>query len=306
MESFVHGYRYLALRFHLTSVDDLRAVIASTFEQVIRQDGTFIGGEEKLKQFTSPTSPFQVVGNRELQRILNLLAKGCHSFYQKVNIDRMRASYGISSGHVQHPGKAGADNRKILQEDAFDELLAREVAVVLDEESDGEDSSTEDSDEDTTQSDPADVEGWLTGHVNLINVFKTFSKNSDVLQDKSEDRFVSARQRPVHDALPRMQSSDIASLSLSGTLEFRSRWQAAHSTGGSKSWEQLPSVSPRSPFLRSLSPHMHPLTPGASFESASVSSLGLQSRKRARECEDPDVAPVDLCEDERGLKRRAY
>ncbi|KAI0794694.1 hypothetical protein C8Q74DRAFT_1366107 [Fomes fomentarius] len=304
LESIVHAYRHLTLRYHLTDVTPkLRSFIETTYEEVMKFNGVLIGGSTKLGQFASAQSPFRVIKNPHLQSVLDALAKGCFSFYDQINLDRMQEKYGIEdearpqlaedvhatiwiqesdqrmfetaglSVALNHLTGAQSEGSG-AQLEAGEAQLSRETSEAQSEAGSSSSLRPTDRDRDAVQAepdDPCDIHGFLSSHGGLRNVFGLYIGYPTLL-DKGDDYFRMAQPSPLFMHPPRSQTSDLASKSLSGTME----WNSMHRG---------------SPLLGS-----------------SVSSADSQLGKRAREDASEDVSADTsgkLPEDEPASKRRA-
>ncbi|KAI0794665.1 hypothetical protein C8Q74DRAFT_1366081 [Fomes fomentarius] len=295
LESIVHAYRHLTLRYHLTDITPkLRSFIETTYEKVIMVNGVLKGGFTKLGQFASPRSPFEVIGNPHLQSVLDALAKGCFSFYDQINLDRMQEKYGIED--EARPQLAEDVHATIWIQESDQRMFETAGLSVANHptgaQSEGSGAQLEaseaqseagsstslrptDRDRDAVQAepdDPCEIHGFLSSHVGLRNVFYLY-KNYPTLLDKGVDYFCMKQPSPLFMHPPRYRSSDLASKSLSGTMEWNSMHRGSPLPG---SWR---------------------------------SSVGCQLGKRAREDASEDVSggtSAKLLEDsEPASKRRA-
>ncbi len=298
LESIVHAYRYLVLRYHLTDVTPiLRSFVKTTYEEVIEVKGVLMGGWKKLAQFSCPPrSPFEVIGNDHLQSVLDALAKGCFSFYDQINLDRMQEKYGIEDDAP--PILPVAENVHVttwMQEsdEAMFETaglsLARNNPTGAQSQRSGAQlkagSSTSrrptDCDRDALQAepdDPCEIHGFLSSHAGLRRVFGLYTGYPDMM-DKDVDYLRIKQPAPLFMHLPRSQTSDLASKSLSATMQ-RSSMRAS-------SRQSLALVTQSAGL-------------GSPLPGSRRSSVGSESQlgKRARENASEDV-------DEPASKRRA-
>ncbi|KAI0794668.1 hypothetical protein C8Q74DRAFT_1366084 [Fomes fomentarius] len=232
LESIVHAYRHLTLCYHLTDVTPkLRNFIETTYEKVIMVNGVLMGGFTKLGQFASPRSPFEVIGNPHLQSVLDALAKGCFSFYDQINLDRMQEKYGIQNEAlpklvedvhatpvtIEEPVDLLELSRRAKRREA-----ASAKALTGPQSKDGSSTSRPPGDTSHTEpEDPCDIDGFLSSHEDLSDVFYIY-KNYPTLLDKGVDYFRMKQPAPLFMHPPRYRTSDLASKSLSGTMEWNS------------------------------------------------------------------------------------
>ncbi len=292
------------LRYHLTDVTRiLRSFVKTTYEEVVEVNGVLMGGWNKLAQFASPRSPFEVIEDPHLQTILDALAEGCFSFYDQINRTRMQEKYGIQI-EPAHPKRVQPPPIPVTIEKPIDLLelsrraRRREAASAKPpkrpQSKDG--SSTPrrftDRDRDAPQAepdDPCDVDGFLSFHANLVEVFYLYNDYPN-LANKGGDYLRVERPPPlsVFWHPESSQSSDLASLSPSESTE---------------PIDQSPAfVIPARPFGEPPLPKSSVVLAGRS--PVADSQLG----KRAREDASNDVsadASAKLSEDEPASKRRA-
>ncbi|KAI0794681.1 hypothetical protein C8Q74DRAFT_1327219 [Fomes fomentarius] len=235
LESIVHSYRYLVLRYHVTDVSmnsELRTFVEATYEQVTKVNGVLIGGMTKLRQFTSPTSPFKVFENDDLQSVLDALADGCFSFYAQISLPRMQEKYGIEKNlaSIKRDKLPPTSWEKSARHLA---MLARRTerrGTASDKPPTGpqakDESSTSrpptDRDGNTSHTkpeDPCDVDGFLSSHADLLDVFFLYDNDHPTLTDKGDDYFRIQQPTPLFMHPPRYRTSDLASKSLSGTMQ---------------------------------------------------------------------------------------
>ncbi|KAM5541457.1 hypothetical protein V8D89_005011 [Ganoderma adspersum] len=77
IESFVHVFLYLVLRYHATYINCIEDLARGLFEQASLIGGVKVGGDAKLFMIRSGTVPFRVVSNKPLQARLSTLLQGC-------------------------------------------------------------------------------------------------------------------------------------------------------------------------------------------------------------------------------------
>ncbi|KAI1791908.1 hypothetical protein LXA43DRAFT_384235 [Ganoderma leucocontextum] len=86
IESFIHAFRYMVLRFHRTDIMGIRSHVESYFEHSIKVGNVRLGGQSKMDYFDLKRSSFRVRNNPRLQALLDDIASGCHrEFYKLVD-----------------------------------------------------------------------------------------------------------------------------------------------------------------------------------------------------------------------------
>ncbi|KAI0794673.1 hypothetical protein C8Q74DRAFT_1445969 [Fomes fomentarius] len=194
LESFVHLFRNLVLRFHHTNASrrgTLAELVTSLFDSVSRVGGALVGGHLKLEQFKSPKSPFLVINNSALQAVLDALAQGCYSFYAQVTEDHMEATYGVlddTQEDTMEPYEVAFDMDGIEQDWFEDSQGGPQTKIDIEESTQPSDDSHNGSGDVNSDDDPCDIEGYLSEHKGLANAFHLFSK-CPARNDKTDDLF---------------------------------------------------------------------------------------------------------------------
>lgn len=236
VESFVHVFRNLVLRFHHTNASrrgSLGELVKSLFDNVSRIGGVLVGGDLKLNQFKSPTSPFLVINNTDLQAVLDALAQGCYSFYAQVDEDCMQATYGISDEAQEdttEPYEVAFDMDGIEEDWFEDDQDDPQTKKHIEESTLRSDDSNDDSNDPNSDNgpggansddDPCDIEGYLSEHKGLANAFYLFSK-CPARNDKTDDLF---RLPAIVEPPLRVRSSDAGRLSMTPVPNLVAAWQ---------------------------------------------------------------------------------
>ncbi|PIL24553.1 hypothetical protein GSI_12437 [Ganoderma sinense ZZ0214-1] len=216
IESFVHTYRWLVLRYHRTDQQDFRSFIQSEYEMSALTviTGIHVGGQQKLRSFTSSSSLFQVVGNDNLQRLLDNLAHKCFLHYRLVDKARMRALYGVPSLAPVETDQPNAP----LKGPYADEDVADVMTILMQEQSDSDDPFEFDVPQHTAPAgvDPCDVVGPLSDHTTLFKIFHEGIYNGAPRQG---DQFhLRAAEEPSNPVL-NVSSKGISSMSQSQTQD---------------------------------------------------------------------------------------
>ena len=86
IESFIHVYFYLVLRYHVTSVLSLQELVKTYFDGVSLIHGVKVGGDRKLAQLTSSRLSFEVCSNPGLQDLLETIFLQCSQSYNVLDL----------------------------------------------------------------------------------------------------------------------------------------------------------------------------------------------------------------------------
>ncbi|RPD73198.1 hypothetical protein L226DRAFT_536691 [Lentinus tigrinus ALCF2SS1-7] len=200
LESFIHAFHYLVLKYHPIQRNGLRQLVESTYESHSFVQGIKVGDESKLRLFLNSLPPFEVCANDVLQSILNDLHKGCYESYRDVDVDQMYALYGVSDPVVaKEPRPLSVDTPVNT---AWAELL---LAI---KQSDIAPTSTSTNRRGTTRSTtkadatasatPTDrLSGFLSNHGPLLEVLTSYEYEKG-LDDKDDNQFVArAKENPL-------------------------------------------------------------------------------------------------------------
>ncbi|KAM5541445.1 hypothetical protein V8D89_004999 [Ganoderma adspersum] len=258
IESFVHTYRWMILRFHETEVLDLRKFVQREYEESAKSGmtGIRVGGETKLRSLSSPESPFQVTNNARLQGLLEDLAYECFMHYRMIDKDRMATLYGVPKYRSQEnaqPGNApvGAPTvTNVLKAIFGDNILdVGPVPVVGSVPVVGfvpAPHPPQPLPPAQPAADPCDVDGFLSTHKPLVKLLLRWAGNAAVRQ---VDQFVLRFNDEPPDPVPNVRSRDISTLSQSQTPDSQQHFphlpqaavSRALSTPQSGAAEPLPS-----------------------------------------------------------------
>ncbi|PIL24566.1 hypothetical protein GSI_12450 [Ganoderma sinense ZZ0214-1] len=95
IESFIHVYLYLVLRYHPTCVVNLRNEVQHLFgTRSPFAKETQVGGSAKLMTLMSGYLGFMVIGNARLQRLLDDILHHCRMAYKHIDTSAMSRLYG--------------------------------------------------------------------------------------------------------------------------------------------------------------------------------------------------------------------
>ncbi|KAI0701143.1 hypothetical protein C8T65DRAFT_656851, partial [Cerioporus squamosus] len=293
LESFIHAFYYLVLKYHPTTTISLKDFVKSTFEGASVVRGVKVGGQAKLGHFASVRPPFKVRNNAVLQAVLDAFHKGCYESYQQINFDEMDARYAIHEPQLDAPPRVPDADEDKDEDDAFSdeepdnsetrvtmaasesqagsvdgdrgdevsEVTGRDASDRGHSDASAQDVGTE-SDSEWEASDPCVVTGFLSEHRHLTKILLDKYKPVKRLDDKRPNQFLFRSKVLAQDILevaPRPVSRDIGSLSVSSN----------------PSWDLVPSNLYHSP----------------DYSSSDVPTFASATGKRTREPQDETGGP---------------
>ncbi|KAM5541413.1 hypothetical protein V8D89_004967 [Ganoderma adspersum] len=192
IESFIHVFRYMVLRHHVTDTAELHTIVRSYFENsgfvsVVFEDGTSrtvkLGGDGKLAHFRCPTSAFTATRNPKLQALLDHIARRCYECYSTIDAGRMHDVYGLP--------QPVPDNRQEPQRSAPPPVQSLNLSWVT---RSGlrippppvspSVTSTPAADSD---SDPCDISGFLADPLEIIRTFLSYIASTGSQADQETD-----------------------------------------------------------------------------------------------------------------------
>ncbi len=252
LESFVHGFYYLVLKYHPTTTISLKEFVETTFEGASVVRGVKVGGQAKLGHFASARPPFKARNNPVLQEVLEAVHKGCYESYQQIDFDEMDELYAIHEPELETmPGLPDAGEDKDEQ-DAFtvqEPVHLTQITTTASESQAGSVDSTRsgdqvsdasdaghsdasasvheqdtESDSDWEVSDPCVVTGFLSDHQHFANILMDKYKSAKSLSDKRPNQFLFRSKKLAQDVLrvaPRPTSRGISTLSASQSISSR-------------------------------------------------------------------------------------
>ncbi|RPD73193.1 hypothetical protein L226DRAFT_489470 [Lentinus tigrinus ALCF2SS1-7] len=221
LESFIHAFHFLVLKYHPIEGNELRQLVEGTYESYSVVQGIKVGGRSKLEHFCSPRPPFKVRANAALQSILQTLHDGCHDSYRRLDLDRMQMLYGL-----RKPGSGvkapGSDEEPLPQQEPVatvdsDSIPPRSIPshwIVSD--SDNTTTSTTVAASDAV-ADPCKLSGFLSEHIHLYKALASAKSMGNLLPGKQKDQF---EDRAPEDPIPvtyRPSNHNIGSLSMPST-----------------------------------------------------------------------------------------
>ncbi len=229
LESFIHAFYYLVLKYHPTTLISLKEIVESTFENASLVRGVKVGGQAKLTHFASKRPRFKVKNNPVLQEVLEAVHKGCYESYQQIDFDQMEELYAIHEPALETlPGVPDVGEDEDELEDAFsvqepvhltqatttapesqavsDVDGSRSGDLVSDASNPGHSDASvhepvTESDSDGEASDPCVVTGFLSDHQHLAKILKGKYKPAKPLDDKRSNQFL-LRSKGFRDMIP--------------------------------------------------------------------------------------------------------
>ncbi|PIL30435.1 hypothetical protein GSI_07622 [Ganoderma sinense ZZ0214-1] len=197
IESFIHVYLYLVLRFHPVDNRSLSELVSTLFEGASLVHGIRTGGDRKLTLFRSAhgTPQIELSSNPTLQKLVQDIIAGCSRSYRTVDHDEMERRYGFAhfSGS-EEPESPPA-------------LLHHAASGIVDFESDDHiprvdeethlqpDSPTIETAVATPRDhkDPCAVAGFLAEPGNLLDLLKRHATTQLPRSDKACDQFLARK-----------------------------------------------------------------------------------------------------------------
>ena len=286
VESFVHAFRYMVLRFHPTDLEGLREHVQGYFEHSSKVGNFRLGGQKKLDYFNSEKPSFSVVNNPNLQALLANIAYHCyHGFYERVDTDLMKRKYGIpndtTAGVSQQqstlsssttPNTSAVINvpakyrSRVSRFDGSSFALQSRVVLV----------------------DACDItDGFLATHDHLLALFLNFQGNA---RDKHQDQFLLRAAEEPTKIVSNAPSQGISQMSTTQTPDSTAQ---GPSSSGHVASAAVPSTAATSPPVSP--PALNSPMASLSFDEPSSSRLAPPSdaqtrRKRAQKQQDRQAA----------------
>ena len=205
LESFVHAYNYLVLKYHPISDNALHFLVTGTYESYSMVRGIKVGGPLKAKNFKDADPPFEVCNNETLQMIVEALHLGCHRSYKELDFKQMKALYGISNSTVEKTDGSGS-GEEIKDEEIFLRPCLDDLATSTSIHRDLAPSSsfptmmTGPSSRTTpapAAADPCELQGFLSHHRDLHRVFLSH-QGKKARMDKHDNQFIArASENPT-------------------------------------------------------------------------------------------------------------
>ena len=223
IESFIHAYIYLVLRYHETSVGSLKTKVETLFEGVSFVGGIKIGGDEKLYMLRVGHLGFEITDNMCLQQLLGDILEECKATYAAIDYPEMQRLYG--------PVKTAAQSgRLITQHDTPQKAVPSILRA-----SDYGARSTAATDpigglrsrlkrprraaepQPTVPADPCKIGLFLSDSLGLMELLAEHYEEVYGLQDKACDQFVARKVEDVFRPSERDACRSIGVMSVTGS-----------------------------------------------------------------------------------------
>ncbi|PIL30438.1 hypothetical protein GSI_07625 [Ganoderma sinense ZZ0214-1] len=281
VESFVHAFRYMVLRFHATKIEGLREHVQGYFEHSSKVGNFRIGGQKKLDYFKSAEPSFEVVDNPKLQALLAEIASKCYGFYELVDRDLMKSKYGIPNDTVASEGsqqqQTAASSGPLQASAMFD---ASDETYIL-QFNDSAGFSFPSQPRAVMKVDACDIEnGFLSIQSHLLMLFRKFEGRG---QDKHQDQFLLRAGEEPTKVVSKAPSQGIPQMSTSrthdSTQDFPGSGQAA-SIAPPSTAATSPPVSESSPAPDSP---MAPVSDDAPEPGPAPPSSATQTRQKRKQ-----------------------
>ncbi|KAM5541438.1 hypothetical protein V8D89_004992 [Ganoderma adspersum] len=286
VESFVHAFRYMVLRFHPTDLEGLREHVQGYFEHSSKVGNFRLGGQKKLDYFNSEKPSFVVVNNPNLQALLASIAYHCyHGFYERVDTDLMKRKYGIPNDTTAEVSKQQSTltSSTTLNTSAVLNVPAKYRSRVS--RFDGSSFSLQSH---VVLVDACDItEGFLSTQDHLLALFLNFQGNA---RDKHQDQFL---LRAAEEPAKVVSNAPAQGISQMSTTQTRDSTQDPSGSG------HVASVS--APSTAATSP---PVSPPALDSPPPVSSPALNSPMASLSFDDPSSARPALSSDAQTRRKR--
>ena len=227
IESFIHAFRYMVLRYHVTTVVNLYTFVETYFDNyasvnAVFDDGVRVvkrGGDEKLLHFRTATSGFGVAGSPKLQVLLDNIARRCYESYAAIDNGRMDRIYGLP--------ERTSDNQQEQQDPAPQPVQSLNLSCRARDRPNRRPPVISQSATPASPADPCDISGFLADSQEVIDVFMDYidstSSPADQVADaqsKAADEFKRRDSEwPKFNPLSRLPNRHISALSTSYTPE---------------------------------------------------------------------------------------
>lgn len=163
---------------------DLRTFVHSRYEAYRQINGMKIGGVQKLTDFMGWMAPFRVIGNRGLQEVLDKLARAGYESYATIDIEEVRARYGIEEHH-QPAATTASDTPSSSSPWERDTLVINLAPLANPETKPTKGPSHDDA---AKRKGNTLMKGPFSSHVPILDIFAQYAKTHDFM-DKAEDQF---------------------------------------------------------------------------------------------------------------------
>ncbi|PIL24557.1 hypothetical protein GSI_12441 [Ganoderma sinense ZZ0214-1] len=220
IESFIHAFIYLVLRYHAIDVASLRELVMTFFEGASLFQGIKIGGDRKLSFFGSVTLPFSIPTNPNLEGLLKNIIVRCTASYNRINRAEMALRYGF--GPEDTPAALAAT--PLLTDNKLNLDRNKDLVVPCD---DGDDEAFITANIGSTlradprhDTEPYVMTGFLSMHGRLLGLFTDYTIANLGRNDKDVDQFLARRHQDVNQGPTNPGNRRVGSMSVTGTFPF--------------------------------------------------------------------------------------
>ncbi|KAI1791533.1 hypothetical protein LXA43DRAFT_889104 [Ganoderma leucocontextum] len=234
IESFIHVYIYLVLRYHVTNISSLQELVTTLFEGVSLVHGIKIGGDRKLALFMATKLPFQVHSNPNLQNLLDNIISECSQSYNMIDLPEMRRCYGFDQLSPQSVPEIPEDTETAIPDLAMPDDMPRSKKRASTS-TKAHSRAPADAERDLSV-----VDGILSDVGDLVDLFRTHALHPRL--DKTCDQFPARQHQDVYRGPSNAGNRRIGSKSTTGTYLSR---QASSNASASGSFESSLSFSSR-------------------------------------------------------------
>ncbi|KAI1791921.1 hypothetical protein LXA43DRAFT_384908 [Ganoderma leucocontextum] len=210
VESFIHAFRYMVLRFHPTGLRGLLSHVQTYFEHSTKAGAFRLGGQYKMDHFDKDRPSFKVINNPKLQKILDEIARRCHhEFYNLVDMDLMELKYAIQTGFAEQVIDEEEPPSPSTPSDASDDEFLDRFSHLT--------TPTSFPQSRVLKVDACDIkEGFLSTQYHLLNLFRGFRSK---LEDKHQDQFRARAHEEPPRFYPSMTARGVSNMSRSQTQD---------------------------------------------------------------------------------------
>nr|VWO97644.1 2-octaprenylphenol hydroxylase (EC (2-polyprenylphenol 6-hydroxylase) [Ganoderma boninense] len=219
IESFVHAFIYLVLRYHAIDVASLRELVMTFFEGASLFQGIKIGGDRKLSFFGSVALPFSIPTNPNLEALLKNIVVWCTASYSHINRAEMALRYGFGREPEDTPAAPAAPS---LTDNKLNLDRNRDLVVPCD---DGDDEAFINANlgsgpraSPRRDAEPYVMTGFLSMHGRLLGLFTDYTLANLGRSDKDVDQFVARRHQDVYQGPTDPGNRRVGSMSMTGTF----------------------------------------------------------------------------------------
>ncbi|PIL30437.1 hypothetical protein GSI_07624 [Ganoderma sinense ZZ0214-1] len=201
IESFIHTFTYLVLRYHRTDALSAKDTAERIFTPMSLIKGFKVGGDMKSFMFCCGNPPFSIWTNAPLESLLLKIFGGCKASYSRLDASQMQYTYGPEEKPLPMPTPPPMPNenvpkglgnrprrRRMLTDDEISHLEASggcdEEERILEELRREERWARE------NQLPLCAMDEFLASPESLIKLFEEFARKHSGANDKARDQFI--------------------------------------------------------------------------------------------------------------------